>query len=338
MLDTRNALRWDGGPGHYEVYYLTATDPESGVGIWIRYTMVAPLAGTGQEPSCALWFAAMDPRPDAAATGARKATFSIDRLHATDNPFELRIAEAVLSDEGMVGAVDDAVWDLRWTPTRRSYEHVHPALRRLGIAKTSLILAHADLGLGGSVTIGDQRLELDGARGAQAHLWGSKHASAWAWAHCNDFRTLDGDRVPDTFIDAVSVRLPRLGREIGPSTPVLARVQGRDFHSTSPVRVVANPSRFALTGWQFEAVDATRRLIAEVDADRDQLVGVTYHDPDGELAYCYNSEIASMRLKIYERARQVGGWRHRQTLAAPGLAHYEYGQRAPVPGIELRTG
>ena len=43
-----NALRWDGAPGHYEVYYLTLTDPASGVGLWIRYTMVAPLAETGR--------------------------------------------------------------------------------------------------------------------------------------------------------------------------------------------------------------------------------------------------------------------------------------------------
>ncbi len=75
----------------------------------------------------------------------------------------------------------------------------------------------------------------------------------------------------------------------------------------------------------------------EVDADRGQLAGVTYHDPDGELAYCYNSETASMRLHVYERARQVGGWAHRRTLVARHRAHFEYAQRTPVPGLELLT-
>jgi hypothetical protein len=133
------------------------------------------------------------------------------------------------------------------------------------------------------------------------------------------------------------VIVPRFGREMGPSTPVVGRIDGRDFTSTSPVRVMANNSTFALTGWRFEAVDGSRKLIGEVDADRDLLAGVTYHDPDGDVAYCYNSETATMRVHVYERARQVGGWAHRKTLVAPGRAHFEYAQRTPVPDLELLT-
>jgi hypothetical protein len=135
----------------------------------------------------------------------------------------------------------------------------------------------------------------------------------------------------------VSVLVSRFGREVGPSTPVVGRIDGQDFSSTSPLRVLSNESTFALTGWRFEAVDGTRKLIGEVDADRDQLAGVTYHDPDGELAYCYNGETASMRLHVYEKARRVGGWAHRETLVAEGRAHFEYAQRTRIPGLELLT-
>jgi hypothetical protein len=337
MLYASNVLRWDGGPGHYEVHYLTLTEPESGVGIWIRYAMLAPLARSGVSPSCALWFAAMNPHATPPATICRKQTFAIDQMRAQAEPFELRIAGAVLTDAGMAGGFGDVAWDLRWTPGHRAYEHVHPALRRLGVAKTVVVLPHADLSIDGSVTFAGERLQLSRARGAQGHLWGSKHASTWAWAHCNDFRTVEGEPATDTFVDGVSVFVRRLAREVGPSTPVVGRLDDHDFFSTSPVRIVANASTFALTGWRFEAVDGARKLIGEVDADREQLVGVTYHDPDGEVAYCYNTETASMRLHLYERARQVGGWRHRTMLTAPGRAHYEYGQRDPVPEIELQA-
>jgi hypothetical protein len=118
---------------------------------------------------------------------------------------------------------------------------------------------------------------------------------------------------------------------------VVACIGGRDFKSTSPARVLTNPSRFALTGWSFEASDGALRLVAQVDADRDQLAGVTYRDPDGELAYCYNSETATMRLDVYERARQLGGWAHVERLVGPGRAHFEYAQRQPVPDLPLHT-
>ena len=47
-----NALRWDGQPGHYEVWYLSLTDRASGSGVWIRYTMVAPTDGRQATPRC----------------------------------------------------------------------------------------------------------------------------------------------------------------------------------------------------------------------------------------------------------------------------------------------
>jgi hypothetical protein len=332
-----NELRWDGKTGHYEVYYVTLTDPETGVGVWIRYTMLAPLERTGEGSSCSLWFLAMDPRDGRPRTFARKATFPSAELAAERDPFALTLNGAILTDRGISGQFEDVAWNLRWPPAPRSYEHVHPAIQRLGAAQTVLTLPGADLSIDGTIEFGDERLELAGARGGQAHLWGSKHARTWAWIHCNDFTTPEGEPVLDTFVDGVSVVLRRFGRDVGPSTPVVARIDGEDFHSTAPMRVLANDSTFSLTGWRFEAVDGGRKLIGEVDADRSQLAGVTYHDPDGELAYCYNGETASMRLHVYERARQVGGWAHRRTLHATGRAHFEYAQRAPVPGIELLT-
>jgi hypothetical protein len=330
-----NALRWDGAPGHYEVHYLTVTDPATGVGAWIRYSLLAGLPRSGQGASCALWMVVVDPRGQPATRIGRMARFGIDQLRAQTEPFELSIGGATLTDRSMAGAFEDAVWELRWSAPPLGYRHVHPLLRRAGAARTELVLPHPDLSIDGRIEVGDLHLELSAARGQQAHVWGWKHAVSWAWAHCNDFTSIDGEPRPGSFVDGVSALLVAGSRELGSGTPVIARIDGRELRSISPVRVLANYSVFALTGWRFEAVGSELKLVVDVDASRDQLAGVTYHDPDGEPAYCYNSETASMRMNVYERARRVGGWRHTDTLIARGRAHFEYAQRTPVPEIEL---
>lgn len=330
-----NALRWKQQPGHYEVYYLTLTEPSTGVGLWIRYTMVAPLP-EGGPASCSLWFLAMDPRPGAASPLGRKATFGIDQLSARSEPFELRIADATLTDSGMIGAFEDVSWQLKWAPSACAYESVHPLLQRVGAAQTVLVLPQADVEIDGHVMLGGERIDIAGVRGGQAHLWGSKHARKWAWVHCNDFVDSEGQPVPGMFIDAVSAVVSRLGREVGPSTPVVAHLGGRDFCSTSPLRILRNRSDFSLNAWRFEAQDGARKLVGEVEAIPEQLAGVTYHDPDGELAYCYNSEVASLRLEAYERQRGAG-FRHIESFTSSARAHFEYAQRTPVDGVDLLT-
>jgi hypothetical protein len=326
-----NQLRWDGGPGHYEVYYVSLTDPGSGLGAWIRYTMRAPLDGARAE--CALWFMAMD---RAGSRLARKASFPIERLVAQAEPFRLDVAGATLTDRGMAGGFDDVAWDLSWEPAAAGAEHVHPLLRRARIAKTVLVLPHADLAIGGTLRLAGREIELAGARGGQAHLWGSKHAARWAWAHCNDFASIEGEPRPGDWLDAVSVYVTRFGRAVGPSTPVVGSFGGKELRATGPLAVVKAPSRFGPSSWRFEAADRGRKVVCEVDAPRESLIGVTYDDPDGDRAWCYNSEVASMRVFVWHRAaRGPLGWRLRDTLVADGRAHFEYAQHALVDRIEV---
>jgi hypothetical protein len=331
-----NDLQWHGEAGHYEVYYLTFTDPATGVGFWIRYTMVAPEPGAGQA-TCSLWLCAMDPADPQRDVGV-KSTLPVAALSARTDPFHLHIGDAWLSDHGMDGAIEAAgtryAWELEWRPSLPAYGHVHPLLRAAKLAKTVLFLPHPDLELSGTVWLGERRIDVSGARGGQAHLWGAKHASRWAWAHCNDLSDGDGAARPDTFIDGVSVFVPRFGRELGPNTPVVGRIDGVDLESIGPVAVLRNSSEFDLGGWRFEAKGRGLRVKATVSARPEDLVGVTYHDPDGDLAYCYNTEVADMVLEVFRR--RSGGWTQTSELRSDGRAHFEYAQRTPIEGLALK--
>jgi hypothetical protein len=330
-----NDLQWTGDPGHYEVYYLTFTDPASGIGFWIRYTMVAPLPQTGADATCSLWFCAMDPADPARNVGV-KSTYPMTALVARDDPFHLHIGDAWLSDHGMGGAIEVAgsryAWELEWQPDLPAYGHVHPLLRAARLAKTVLFLPHPDLEVTGTVWLGDRRVDVSEARGGQAHLWGSKHASRWAWVHCNDFAGAPAG----TFVDGVSVFVPRFGRELGPNTPVVGRIGGADVASIGPLAVARNTSEFGLTWWRFEAKGRGVRVKASVSARAEDLVGVTYHDPDGDLAYCYNTEVADMALEVFRRRSR--GWTRTEELKAERRAHFEYAQRTPVEGAPLKIG
>ncbi len=339
MRDRWNTFQWNGDPGHYEVYYLTLTDPQTQFGFWIRYTMVAPDPGN-DESTCSLWFLAMD-RRDPSQNVGRKISLPISQLAATQQPFELRIGDATLTDGGMVGSIEQDgkryAWDLSWEPRLPAYGHVHPTLRAAKIAKTILFLPHPDLEIAGTVDIDGRHIEMVGVRGGQAHLWGSKHANRWAWAHCNDFSDVGGGPVRDTFVDGVSVFVPRLGRMMGPNTPIVARIEGEDLISTGPIAVQRNHSEFDLTHWRFSARDGRRKLVCSVTARSQDLVGVTYHDPDGDLAYCYNTEVADMRLELFERAARRNEWHKTKDLVANSRGHFEYAQREPVEGASLQV-
>ena len=191
-----NDLRWDGRTGHYEVWYVSATDPASGVGLWLRFTVHAPLRG---DAECALWFLAME------RDGwrfARKATFAVERLEAEGDPFRLRLAGADLSDRGRRAR------SARTAPgsSRGRRACLPPATSIRCCAEPGsrgpiLVLAHPALELSGTVRLGERTLALDRARGGQAHLWGSEHAARWAWTHAQ--RPARGGRL------AAAGRLPR---------------------------------------------------------------------------------------------------------------------------------
>jgi hypothetical protein len=124
----------------------------------------------------------------------------------------------------------------------------------------------------------------------------------------------------------VSAYVRRFGRELGPAILFAGRVDGQDFRASA---LRSRDSAFGPEGWRFEVPVRRHTLIGEVKPERRLLAGVTYHDPDGEPAYCYNSEAASIRLQVQER-----GGRSR-TLLGEGSAHFEYGQRKPLPDLEL---
>ena len=329
MAHDLNDLRWEGRPGWYEVHFLELTDAASGTGVWIRQTLHAPLTGPA---TCAVWFLATTP------DGARVAHHAEHPITALDHgagPFRLVCGPAELTDRGAAGSVGDAAWELSWTPSAAPGVPVDPLVGRLKIAKTMLAIPHPDLSISGTVRFGGRELVLDGARGEQAHLWGTQHAGRWGWLHAAELSTLAGEPRPADWLDLVSVVVPRLGREIGPITPVVGRLLGEELRAAGPRSLARTRCSFGPAGLEATVRAGARKVVVRATAPPATQVGVRYDDPDGTNVWCANTALGDVRIWIWDRSG--GRWSLRETLQANGTAHVEYAQRAPIPGVPVEV-
>ncbi|HEY1368378.1 MAG TPA: hypothetical protein VGF23_14750 [Gaiellaceae bacterium] len=255
---TANALRWDGRPGHFEVWYLVV----AGL-LWLRYTIRVP-SDPDAEGEAELWLASFAGPPS-----ARKATFPLDALRVPAQGWPLELGPGRLGNDEASGEIDSARWDLRLEGAAQPFWHAPAVARALRVSPTQVVLTKPSLAVTGRVEVDGGRHELVAAPACQAHLWGSRHADRWGWLHA----TLPDGR----WVEAVTVKLRGL--------PPLA------FHATErgrggPLDLVRTPADLA--------PGHLRLGPYRVEASRDDFVGVTYRDPDGAEVYCYHTERARL--------------------------------------------
>ncbi len=318
---------WDGRRGHYEVWYLTLTDPATGAAFWIRYTLEAPTQAS--EPAYArLWFTSFDPAVETGGV-ARYQDVPIDDYASSVGNFQITMGEATLGHghaEGSIG--DDIRWALKWDPGPTNHRHLPPIAYRVPITSTTVLAPAPATHFSGTIECGGARYELQGAPGCQTHLWGRKHAETWAWA-----RTSAWDGGEDAFFEGIAGRVKRFGRVLPPLTVVSLRLDGRTHHLRALLQARRTASDWSTGRWTFDARGATTRLEGEVTHPVEDLVQAHYHDPDGEDSYCHNSERSTMGVRLWTRPHRAAKWRRQAALVATNLAHAEWGDRSPNPNV-----
>lgn len=318
-----NHRRWDGSsPGHYEVWYLTFNDLASNTGYWIRYTLEAPLPGHG-DAYAQLWFARFDAKDPSRTFGINR-KFPIAAMTATTSPFSVAIAGNQLGHDRMKGTLagdgHDARWDLTWTPATRTHRFLPDLMyARGGVGETTVLSPNHDVSVKGTITVDGQTLTIGGP-GGQTHVWGKKHANAWAWAHCNGFE----DR-PGAAMEALTVRLKRRGVTLPPLTIATLYLDGETFGFNQFRHTAFNRGEFGTASYRFRTWSPTARMEAELTCRPEDMVVAPYFDPDGEPSYCANTEVADLRLTVYRRSGTK--WLAAAELVAPRRGHFEVGGR-----------
>ena len=329
MSEADNVMRWQRQPGHYEVWYMTLNHRASETGFWIRYTLEAPYHGT---PYAQLWFACFDAREPARAFAFNR-KFPIDALAHTAEPFELRIGDAVLSHGAargkLSGAGHTAEWDLAWAPPQDTHYDLPRWIYGAGFADTKKLTPALNAAFRGRIIVDGRTLELAAEPGGQTHLWGRKHAHAWAWSHCNGF-----DGHPNIALETLTVRLRKKGVVLPPLSLLSLYLEGeahhfRELHETPLVR-----GHWDTASYRLVARSLKLKLEIEYSCKPDEMVLTPYVDPDGDPAFCANTEIADCRLLLSRR--QGFAYVPEMELVAHKTAHFEYASREPDPAIMRR--
>jgi hypothetical protein len=325
-----NARVWQGQPGHYEVWYLTFNHRPSRTGFWIRYTLEAPCSGRG-DPYAQLWFAhfdAADPKRNFAVS--RK--LPITSMVAQAAPFEVRIGDATLTHAsargGLEGAGHSARWDLTWIPARQTHLFLPGFAYRSSKVSTKVLSPNLDVALRGRVEVDGHTFALEAERGGQTHLWGRKHANAWAWGHCNAF-----EGKPGTAFEALTVRV----RPLTPSLTFLTLVlDGETLKVPGLADTVSSRGRMGTTRYEMRASGPEVRIEGGYSCRPEDMVIAEYADPDGEPCYCANTEVADLWLRVYRRSGWLRRWLEQARIAALGCGHFEVGGRSVDPAIQRR--
>jgi hypothetical protein len=95
------------------------------------------------------------------------------------------------------------------------------------------------------------------------------------------------------------------------------------FHTISRKR------SWGLGWWRIAVRNRRYRLEASVRADPELMLRVRYQDPDDTPRWSHHTELASVRMTLWER--RAGGWA--EVAELEGTAHAEWAGRTPAGAV-----
>ena len=253
-----NALAWDGAPATTRSTTLTLTDPATGTGVWIRYTMVAPVDGGAGE--CALWLLAMT---RAGGRALRAQADAPDRRAARRGPTRSAAHRRGRADRPRDGAASSTTcaWELPGSRRRGTRARAPARCAGPGWRGRCCVVPHADLAIDGTGRpAGGESLSWTARGRAGARLGLRARASAGRGCTATTSTTLGG-RARRTRSSTASRCSCRARRPRGRAGHAGRRADRRRRSSArpSPLQVLADAQPFGLTGWHVEAQDGEPR-------------------------------------------------------------------------------
>ena len=271
------------------------------------------------ESSAELWFVGRDPE---GRTYARRQSFAIDQFQTGAGGFPLTLGPSSFDVASAHGSVDEARWDLRWTPGGEPFGYGGGGRLR----RSEMLVSQPTIRASGTFAIADRVLDVQSWPAHQLHAWGNRHAESSARVHCNAFAA------PEDFVEVVSRRYgARSGLAPVRSTGAVV-AQGQSYELHGALRGLAARAHISPSEYRFSIRGPLLRIDGQVHCALADMVGVAYRDPDGGRVDAYAADHAVIEVEVQRRGAR--GWSRAARLSA-GSCAYEYASRRPVPGVEV---
>jgi hypothetical protein len=310
--------------GHYESFYVKATRPGGGRGVWIRHTVHKR---PGAEPTASLWFTLFDAEAEEGPR-ATKLTVPASELAAPEGAY-IRVANAVLEPGRARGAAAteelDVSWELEFEPGPEAFRHLpYEFLYRAPLPKTKFLSPYPDVRYSGTVTVDGEPIDVEAWPGMIGHNWGSEHAERWTWIQANEFREGEG------CFDAALGRI-----KVGPlTTPwvgnAVLRLDGTEHRLGGFDRIPSTKISDEPTECEFELGGKGIKVSGRVSSEPRDFVAWVYADPDGPEHNTLNCSISDLELVVERRGFEP------VRLESVGAAAYEIGMRETGHGIPVQ--
>ena len=333
-MQTDNIPKWDKQKnGFYEVWYLKLNIAPNKPALWLRFTTLS--SKNGLKKIAETWAIFFDPENSDQATQAGsikkiaiKSTANLG-AYSTKNDGTISIEDSILGPNFTKGCVvsrgNKIEWDLSFTPNDFTFFHVPQIFEKLKLSKSTVCKPNINIHFTGTFSVNGKKYECHSSPGCSGHIWGTKYAHSWSWAHCNLF-----ENNPDCVLEILSARI-KLGDLIASPqmSALFFQYKGEQLQLNKFTDLFTIQSKAGLTNWDFAAEHKNFRISGNIKCSLNELTTITYEDTDGSYLYCKNTELAQLTLGIYYKGKLDS------TLISKGCTGFETVSRERSPYVEI---
>ncbi|MBI2966711.1 MAG: hypothetical protein HYY40_02725 [Bacteroidetes bacterium] len=288
--------------GHYESFFLRANHPSLPLAFWIRYTVFSP----HNHPDKALgelWAIYFDGTTVKHTTVKKE--IPIEKCIFDNTIFNIKIEDAVLNHEKLCGCADSGKnrieWDLKYRGNSKPLLVLPESFYMGKFPKAKLLVGLPLAVFNGKLNVNDTIIDIENWIGSQNHNWGIKHTDNYAWGQVAGF-----DNSPESFFEISTARL-KYGPVWTPfMTLMVLRHDGREFRLNSLFRAILAKGKFNRFNWKFSSAGKGVSIEGEINAGKSNFVTLQYYNPPGGIKYCFNTKIASCKIKIRYKNKNGG--------------------------------